>query len=71
MTSESAVEDALQEHLLAGGWLEGDPSGYAELSDTMRPNWLRSWRRRSLRSSSGSGRKYKTYCAAPGEDGSR
>ena len=28
MTSESAFEDAIESHLLASGWLNGDPSGY-------------------------------------------
>ncbi len=28
VTSESAFEDSIEEHLLASGWLNGDPSGY-------------------------------------------
>jgi type I restriction enzyme R subunit len=28
VTSESAFEDSIQEHLLARGWLKGDPSNY-------------------------------------------
>jgi type I restriction enzyme, R subunit len=28
VTSESAFEDSIEEHLLASGWLDGDPSGY-------------------------------------------
>lgn len=28
VTSESAFEDSIEEHLLASGWLKGDPSGY-------------------------------------------
>lgn len=28
VTSESAFEDSIQEHLLASGWPQGGPSGY-------------------------------------------
>ena len=28
VTSESAFEDSIEAHLLASGWLKGDPSGY-------------------------------------------
>ena len=28
VTAESAFEDSIEAHLLAGSWLEGDPGGY-------------------------------------------
>jgi len=51
VTSESAFEDSIEEHLLATGWLKGDPSGYdrslgldpAELVSFLEASQLDEW----------------------------
>ena len=53
VTSESAFEDSIEAHLLANGWLKGDPSSYDRSPRARsRPSWSRSWRRRNPTSGS-------------------